>query len=172
MIISSAPCSTLHGGQLIYMQMYCITASSCTVHAVGHKWCCISHFAFRLFSCLSWSERWHKYTMSILIQNRASVLIYSTTTVMAKNLCCVSYVNISLHVYNNHSAFAFDKRLTFWLQRIWSLPCACTYVALFACRLSYNHHTSIQCNKNTHKAGTGVLKPKSYSLVEGNRSIH
>ena len=37
----------------------------------------------------------------------------------------------------DYSLIAFDERVTFWLQRIWSLPCACAYVALF--RLAYNH---------------------------------
>ena len=31
-----------------------------------------------------------------------------------------------------YSLIAFDERVTFWLQRIRSLPCACVYVALFA----------------------------------------
>ena len=39
-----------------------------------------------------------------------------------------------------YSLIAFDERITFWLQRVRSLPCACAYVALFACRLAYNHY--------------------------------
>ena len=35
---------------------------------------------------------------------------------------------------------AFDERVTFWLQLIESLPCACAYVAWFARRLMYNHY--------------------------------
>ena len=35
---------------------------------------------------------------------------------------------------------AFDERVTFCLQRVRSLPCACAYVALFARRLAYNHY--------------------------------
>ena len=30
------------------------------------------------------------------------------------------------------SLIAFDERVTFWLQRVRSLPCACVYVASFA----------------------------------------
>ena len=30
------------------------------------------------------------------------------------------------------SLIAFDEKVTFWLQRILLLPCACAYVALFA----------------------------------------
>ena len=40
----------------------------------------------------------------------------------------------------NYSLIAFDERVTFWLQRVLSLPCVCTYVALFARRLAYNHY--------------------------------
>ena len=35
---------------------------------------------------------------------------------------------------------AFDERVTFWLQPVRLLPCACAYVALFARRLAYNHY--------------------------------
>ena len=40
----------------------------------------------------------------------------------------------------NYSFIAFDERVTFWLQRVQSLPCACAYVALFVSRLAYNHY--------------------------------
>ena len=66
-------------------------------------------------------------------------------------------------------------RVTFWLQRVWSLPCACAYVALFACRLVYNHYAIAHTYNAAKYAHTrqwpGALKPESYSLVEGNRSI-
>ena len=39
-----------------------------------------------------------------------------------------------------YSLIAFDERVTFWLQRVRSLPCACEYVALFVRRLAYNHY--------------------------------
>ena len=39
-----------------------------------------------------------------------------------------------------YSLIAFDERVTFWLQPVRSLPCACAYVALFARRLAYNHY--------------------------------
>ena len=74
-----------------------------------------------------------------------------------------------------YSWIAFDARVTFWLQRVWSLPCACTHVALFARRLGHNHYAitnRIQCSKHARtRQWPGVLKPKSYSLVEGNRSL-
>ena len=40
----------------------------------------------------------------------------------------------------HYSLIAFEERVTFWLQRVRSLPCACAYVALFARRLAYNHY--------------------------------
>ena len=39
------------------------------------------------------------------------------------------------------SLIAFDEKVTFWLQHLRSLPCACAYVALFARSLAYNHYT-------------------------------
>ena len=43
-------------------------------------------------------------------------------------------------IRNFYSLIAFDERVTFWLQRAWTLPCACAYVALFVRRLAYNHN--------------------------------
>ena len=87
--------------------------------------------------------------------------------------CVLSFY--TLHTLSRYSLIAFDERVTFWLQRVRSLPCACVYVALFVCRLAYNHyaiaHTHTMQQTCTHKAVTWWLKPKSYSLVEGNRSI-
>ena len=46
---------------------------------------------------------------------------------------------------------------------------------LFASRLAYNHyaiaHAYNAANTHAQGSGLGALKPKSYSLVEGNRSI-
>ena len=42
--------------------------------------------------------------------------------------------------FSNYSLIAFDERVTFWLQRVRSLPCACAYVSLFARRLVYNRY--------------------------------
>ena len=57
---------------------------------------------------------------------------------------------------------------------VW-LPCAYAYVALFARRLTYNHyaiaHAYDAANPPPTRQWPGALKPKSYSLVEGNRSI-
>ena len=30
---------------------------------------------------------------------------------------------------------AIDERVTFWLQCVWSLPCACAFAALYACAI-------------------------------------
>ena len=66
-----------------------------------------------------------------------------------------------------------DESLTFWLQLVGSLPCACAYFALFARITITQPHTRAmqQTHTHTHKTVTGRLKPKSYSLVQGNRSI-
>ena len=75
------------------------------------------------------------------------------------------YNHISYYMY---SLIAFDERVTFWLQRVQSLPCA--YVALFACRPTRititQSHTHTMQQTHAHK-WPGALKPKSYCRVEG-----
>ena len=65
---------------------------------------------------------------------------------------------------NDYSLIVFDERVTFWPQRIRSLPCACAYVALFAHRLPYNHytqsHTHAMQQRHMHKAVTGRVEAK------------
>ena len=55
-----------------------------------------------------------------------------------------------------YSLIAFDERVTFWLQRLKSLPCACAYVALFERKLVYNHYAITHaCNAaNAHAQGS------------------
>ena len=54
----------------------------------------------------------------------------------------------------HYSLIAFVERVTFWLLRIRSLPCA--YVALFARRLAYNHYTIAHAYNaaNAHAQGS------------------
>ena len=57
----------------------------------------------------------------------------------------------------SYSLIAFSKRVTFWLQRVRSLPYACAYgVALFARRPAYNHYAIAHaCNAaNAHAQGS------------------
>ena len=74
-----------------------------------------------------------------------------------------------------YSLIAFDKRVTFWLQRGRSLPCACVYVELFAHMLAFNHYaiTHVYNAANAHAQGSDPKKwsQKSYYLIEGNRSL-
>ena len=73
----------------------------------------------------------------------------------------VIFLKINPYYY---SLIAFDKRVTFWLQRLWSLPCACVYVALFARRLTYitiiQSHMHTMQQTHTHKAVTGRVEAK------------
>ena len=57
---------------------------------------------------------------------------------------------------NCYSLIAFDERVTFWLQRVRSLPCACANVAFFARRLAYNHYAFAHAYNaaNTHVQGS------------------
>ena len=74
-----------------------------------------------------------------------------------------------------YSPIAFHERVTCWLQHSWSLPCACVFAALYACAVTLWLYASLarkKCNIRTRtKQWADALKPKSYSLVEGNRTI-
>ena len=95
---------------------------------------------------------------------------------------CIKKNLISTYLCTHHSYFlhysliAFDERVTFWLQRIQSLPCACVYVALFVRRLAYNHyaiaHAYNAANKHAQGSDPARWSQKvTLSLIEGNRSI-
>ena len=36
----------------------------------------------------------------------------------------------------HYTPIAFDERVTFWVQRAGSLPCACVFAALYACEIA------------------------------------
>ena len=59
-----------------------------------------------------------------------------------------------------YSLIAFDERVTFWLQRVRSLLCACVHVALFARRLAYNHYAIAHAYNaaNTHAQGSDLAR--------------
>ena len=69
---------------------------------------------------------------------------------------CTTCTVYHLDNYLYYSLIAFDERVTFWLQRVRSLPCACAYVALFARRLAYNHYAIAHAYNaaNTHAQGS------------------
>ena len=59
-----------------------------------------------------------------------------------------------------YSLIAFDERVTFWLQRVQSLPCACAYVALFARRLAYNHYAIAHAYNAANAHAQGSDRPR------------
>ena len=71
---------------------------------------------------------------------------------------------------NCYSLIAFDERVTFWLQRVWSLPFACAHVALLC-----NHYaiTYAYNGANTHAQGIDWVRwsQKCYSIIEGYLTI-
>ena len=60
-----------------------------------------------------------------------------TTQKHAPNL---SILIVFIFILRAYSPIAFNKRVTFWLQNIQSLPCACVYAELFTHSLTYNHY--------------------------------
>ena len=93
------------------------------------------------------------------------------------SLCHIQVVKaVAKQILTMYSLIAFDERVTFWLQRIRSLLCACAYVALFARRLGYNHYAIAHAYNaaNAHAQGSDRARCSqkvTLSLVEGNRSI-
>ena len=101
--------------------------------------------------------------------------MYYSTTLQLSRLVYLVYTWNGPWIFHDYSLIAFDERVTFWLKRVRSLPCACAYVALLVRRLAYNHYAiaHVYNAANTHAQGSrpGTLKPKRYSLVEGNQTI-
>ena len=71
--------------------------------------------------------------LTLLTEANITIITSESFAVSPKN----QVENIKVSEYD-YSLIAFDERVTFWLQRVRPLPCACVYVALFARRLSYN----------------------------------
>ena len=70
------------------------------------------------------------------------------------SLSCYLYFKPFLEI--DYTLIVFDERVTFWLQLVRSLHCACANVALFARRLAYNHYAIAHaCNAaNAHAQGS------------------
>ena len=62
---------------------------------------------------------------------------------------------------DNYTFIAFDERVTFWLQLVGSVPCACAYVALFMRRLAYNHYAiTLTCNAANAQGSDRAVEAK------------
>ena len=106
------------------------------------------------WSLLNDSHNFYIFLKLFFNQNR----IYMSSCCVLDNRPCAYNLAIV-----NYSLIAFDERVTFWLQRVRSLPCTCAYVALFARRLAHNHyatHTHTMQQTHTHKAVTGRVEAK------------
>ena len=55
---------------------------------------------------------------------------------------------------NVYSPIAFDERVTFWLQRARSLPCACVFDALYALRNGYTRTSRENNAASAHSQGS------------------
>ena len=59
---------------------------------------------------------------------------------------------------------AFDERVTFWLHRAQSLPCACAFTVLYVCVIAQwlyaSLRTKIMQHAHVHKAVTGRVEAK------------
>ena len=73
-----------------------------------------------------------------------------------------------------YGPIAFDKRVNFQVQCARSVPCACVCCISCVCNcvmVICEPHMKIMQYTHTHKAVTGRVEVKSYSLVEGNCTI-
>ena len=72
----------------------------------------------------------------------------------------------------HHTPIVFDKKVTFWLQRCWSLLCACAYVASYVRSISitqWHPHTVQQTHM--HKLGVEAKKLLSTWRHEYSNSV-
>ena len=73
----------------------------------------------------------------------------------------ITTVNIS---WRSYSLIAFDERVTFWLQHIWSLPCVCVRMVHYlhvGLRITITQlHTYTIQQTRTHKAVTLGVEAK------------
>ena len=86
-------------------------------------------------------------------QNDLKIVMF--LSLFSINLKCILDIRITANT-SYYSLIAFDVRVTFWLHRVRSLPCACAYVALFARRLAYNHYAIAHAYNaaNAHAQGS------------------
>ena len=89
----------------------------------------------------------------------------------------INFTDIFLQISNYHSAILQlpSMKETFCIQHAWSLPCV--FSALYLCAIVYfiirdrALNTKMQHILIPARQWPEALKPKSYSLVEGNRTI-
>ena len=90
------------------------------------------------------------------------IFLQAPITVLCIELTCVPRFGNSVRWC--YTLIAFDDRITFWLQLVGSLPCACAHVALFARRLEYNHyalaHACIAANAHAQGSDRAVEAKK------------
>ena len=111
------------------------------VTSVGYRW----WISFsRVCICSTGLGLWCIPTSSPCISQRLQMLIFHR-----------NFASKVGSQAKDYSLIAFDERVTFWLQRIRSLPCACANVALFARRL-VNHYAIAHAYNaaNAHAQGS------------------
>ena len=94
----------------------------------------------------------HHNVGTIDISTNLHWLINKIIQCSIKNLKKYKYLEVIVHCY---SLIAFDERVTFWLQRVRSLPCVWVYDALFAHRLAYNHYAIAHAYNAANKHAQG-----------------
>ena len=123
-------------------------------------WLVSAHNFSRLVIAVQWT--WWECNRTLLMDASSNCLLRAYWDIMTGiNLFeCASSTSPPPKDTQHYSLIAFAKRVTFWLQRVRSLPCACAYVALFAGRFAYNHfgiaHTYNAAN--THAQGSDPVR--------------
>ena len=87
------------------------------------------------------------------------------------------YFDSELYTLSSHITSSFNDRVIFFCSN-GNAPCPVTAFARVCCILcmcnsimvTHKPHTQ-KCNMHMHMAVTDVVKPKSYSLIEGNQTI-
>ena len=115
-----------------------------------HYWACILFFT-RLYNLLIQPSMFTLKPPSWSLYHDSSLLSLLWIKIQHNDKNVTARFSIALY-----SLIAFDERVSFWLQRVRSLPCAGACVALFARRLAYYHYAIAHAYNaaNTHAQGS------------------
>ena len=90
----------------------------------------------KLWSKSNFKKLWNKCFFPYL---KINLFVCNETISKPGNTKCASFWAdlAALPFWFTHcTPIAFDERVTFWLQRAQSLPCACAFAALYACAIA------------------------------------
>ena len=121
-------------------------------------------------------SRENKFQSSAMNPAMNSTLIRDWIRLIKENVVTAELNYCKLDCSSIYSLACLWWESNFWLQCTQCLPCAGVFAGVYACVIAYllYMYVSLRANNATyaHAQGKwpGALKPKSYSLIKGNRT--